>query len=656
MKYKPTILTLTITLLIILTISIAFASSPTWTHTIDIDDEIINGENNVGRVIFDIGPYTPEFHNLNNITPLIAQQHDIIEWNGNVSVEIRLDGQSKKIITPSDPDKTFRLSQSTPYTIHPLNNQSDSATITVTQADPAIITPQYTSTFLDVVFNPETITLSNQKNINLTINAPKDLTPGEYDYTIIFTSENNDTSPDQISISRNATLIPVHSWNVTTDTVKTTHYLKAGSFTPVGGITIINNGNIDYNITSSVTGNGSSFVQIAKEHTLFRGIPVTFSPVIQIPERQEDGLYKAKIVLSAFDTTHIKNLTINVTDTTPPEIKRVQFSHDFLYRENEISVEATDNLNITKATAKVARQYYNETDNTTHTINQSYNLTKDQQIYYTPINFTIPTQYNITLCVSDASGNTQCDSQLKTFEKVPAITSHENVTLPSKKHGLFAKKQVLTYHESIGVPITITLTDFNSNQQETNTTKYFTGENPLYKLRIVDGDGSIKNLDGVGSSVEVYETGNIYIEARGEKVSRFDGVINISTPEYVKEVDPITFRGEHLDYDLPEPAIKNIMGREYDCDVEDTGDLATSKYKCSVTFDATTNLDNLIIPLTPEEIRLQKQQTNQTIQEYMGKLNTRNAVMSGLVFATVILVLLTMYAVRIHPYLRWRKR
>jgi len=226
---------------------------------------------------------------------------------------------------------------------------------------------------------------------------------------------------------------------------------------------------------------------------------------------------------------------------------------------------------------------------------ETFDMVKDQQLFYWEHTFTELKQYQFVVCVVDGAGNRACLEEVKTFEKLDIMEVPTSVEMPSKKVGKFAEVILFNITEKPPLPITITLEDFVCDLGENVTV------NSLFRVRLIDGDGAKKNFEGVGSSVEITQAGQIKLEIRGENISEYDARLRFNLTEIYVSKQPIAITGRILDYDLPESFTQDWYGGTLDCMVVDTGDLDTSYFDCDIEYPIKSGLDEVAIPTTPRE-------------------------------------------------------
>lgn len=626
-------------MIMLLIVSSAFASTPDFSITTDLQSNIKNGDGQlIGKFIIVKKPYLSQVSNVENFTAHTIQNFDGIRWTGNGSIIIK--NSNATVVGIVSPGESFFFATSGFYIFTANGNESLIGNIAVLQEAIPTVTIKIEAPQMAFVYPSSILLTGNEHTFNVTANVSTDLLPSNINMSYSFVTANK-------SINNTHTLVipELKLWNVTNSTIERNITLKAGETRPLGEIVVTNFGNVNFPVTAEVVGNGSFLIQTQKQQTLFRKTSTSFGITAQVPQKYPDGNYNATILLRAGDYSYYYDIPIVVKDLTPPEISKIRFRDNFVYHANAVAVDVTDNIGVKEV---------NVTIFVTNQTAQTFNMSSDQQVYTYLTNFTSLSQYSVTVCAWDFAGNQACSSTTKEFRKLQPIAWSPTNQMPSRKFGKMASGIVFNLTEELprpnDEPLRIELISFISDIVASNESNATT-ENS-FQVSLVDGDGSVKQLERIGATVDIKRAGNIKIEVHGDKISSYEGVLRVYAPNYIENTSDIRFQGKFLDYDVPEPFEREWYGKMFKCDVKDTGDLESSFFECDVQFPISTDVENLAVPTTPGEKDLEDQKLNSTIVEATKKITNRNMAISALVGVVLIVILLSIYIVVIHPYLR----
>lgn len=617
-------------LLFLLLANGVLASQADFNVSADFNSSTSNGDGvPLGRMIVTRSPYIADNFSTASIVPMTIQRYDKFMWTGNGSISIR---QGDTVIALLASGESFVFQNSASYVYFSNTNQSEISSIVVTEEDKPTVTITPSGGQL-VILGPTSFVLDGpEKILNFSMNVNADLSPGVYNFSFLFSSPEKN-----LTTNHSATLVERKTWIILEQTLPSNITAKAGDATPIGEIKITNTGNMDFKVTSELIGNGTQFLQTQPEQTLFRKSTTMFSFTLLIPQKQPDGYYNTTLVFRGGDTQISVPVSILVTDKTLPTIKNVTFADDYVWHENTVTVEAIDNIDVMNVTI-------NYDGNT-------YLMTKDNQIFTYIDTYKSINSYTFKICAYDSSNNVVCQDYQKQFLKLKAVNPPSDVAMPSRRYGKFSSEIAFNLTESLQDPIRVTLVDFTSDilTNDSNAT-----QDNTFRVRLLDGDGAIKQLDAIGSMVEIVAPGQILLEVRSDRISSFDGVLHFEVPEYVEPVPDLRFHGKFLDYDIPNRFTREWFGKTFSCDVVDTGNVESSYYDCEIQFPISVDVQSLAIPTTPEEQMLQAQQHNATVTSLEGKIINRNISLTVLTSLVIVAIGLIIWVSKYHPIWRFR--
>ena len=623
---------------------VASASVPQYAVNNTFNTTIINGNNTLGNFILYEKPYQPEYFNQSAI-PLTQsfKQYDVIIWQGtNYSIKIRKNGVETLLSQGSQ----YQFTDTGDYYIESMLNTSINAMFPVSSSGRNSFTISPTSPAgITIGFSQQTYVISGEQDISVTASVSKDLLPGNYTIYMNLHSLTNYTS--DINYTYYLNLLPNAQWNITEDNVNTSISLKTGDIINAGYMKIQNNGNIDLQFYNNMSGNGTLFLTLPGNLTLFRNSYLLIPFQIQIPTMQNSDNYSIVVkfsVSSNVTNTSYSNIVynnndtykyINVTvlDSILPTIENVSFNTSLGFIWNRITVVAKDNVNVENVTIAY--------DGTT------YQMKKDGNNFILDTVFNKLSTYTFEFCAFDKVQNKFCQNITKLFQQLDCVNmSSTNVQLPKHKINTFSRIPLFNLTMGTGNPITLRLEQFQSSLNPNDTWN-------IYQVRIIDGDNSLKRFSQYTREVNVSYVGQIYLEVMGTDVSTFDGVIKIITPAYMRAVPDVSFSGKFLDYQVPPSFRRDWFGGNLSCSVYDTEDFDTSYYNCCVQMDLSISNDSLPIPTTIRERQQLDNEINKTILAFKKERTTLHIYISILVVALIFVLLLSYYLIYLYPYVRF---
>ncbi len=635
---------LSIFLLFFLCLStLSLASTPDFTITTNFVTTLNNSNGqNVGSVVIARQAYITNITTITDVVPVSIQNFDTIIWQGNGSILIK--NSLDNVVGIIDQGQSYVFSTAGTYSYF-VNGQSN-VTSTISVSSETIPSINLTVAGLPIVYHlPQSVVLdTNSKVFNVTADVSVDISSSNYSLMISASFENITKN-----VSSSMYISSQQTWVVQSISFASSLNAKAGDVTSIGQIVLNSTGNSDVNISSSISGNGSFMVLTQQSQTLFRKSTTSFGLTIQVPLSQADGIYNSTIALSGGGLVQLIPLTIVVKDTTPPTILSINTTDQMVQHNMLLKAIITDNLHVKNVTVDF---YHGTTIHTTLFV-VPQQMTADQQYYF--YNFTPNSlePYFFKVCASDDSDNSVCNETSISFTQLNIIQGNSVFEVPARKYGNIASTTIFNLTEPIPDQITITLVDLTSNIAALN---YSNSSNvstaTSYHLNIIDGDGGIRPLTTIGQTIVISKPGQIKLQVQGDVLSQYQGVLRITVPPYVQNVSDYSFSGKFLDYDIPQPFVIPWLGKTLNCGVVDTGDLTTSYYNCVVQLPISSDVQNLAIPVTPEQLSLQNQTMTNTVDDLKSSISFRTKIISVLAMLVVIAICLVAFVVRAYPYLR----
>lgn len=615
------------------TTSFVLASTPQHEVTPDLKDSFNTTTNQtLGRILITRKEPVGEEKNTDIITSITLQRNDFLRWEGNNSIIVK---DNTTIIGVVASGERLAMQNTGTYTYHPNGNTTNTATITVipeptetltitTQGDPFEIT------------HSNKITINNQEHyINLTINIPQDTSPGDHPITIKLNSPYKNTT-----INHTITILEDRGWKLTENqpwenTTRIT--MRAGEAKSIGEVFLESTGNTNVELNTLYLGNGSGFLQTQKRQTLFKKSTTFFGLTLLVPQRQEEGTYNTTLLITGAGKQVTIPLLVKITDTISPEFKSITFDEDRVWHDMEVVVEVSDNIGVVNMTISWD--------------NQTRQMRQDQQLWIYNTTLRVPGTYNFTFCARDNPGNKNCTTREHTMKKLDLITGNNSIELPKKKYGSFTLIQAFNITES-PIPngsVFVKLLDFTTNLQNVSE--------KTFRIRLTDNEGAVRDFEQTGQEIEIKAGGPVKLSVRSEELATFEGVLGIRVPGYALNESNIAFSGRFLEYDVPQPFTISDWygGKPFSCEVIDTGNLETSFYTCEVQFPIGIDVEELAIPTTPGEKRLEDDKLNTTISGYETREGYYKAGLSGIIGVCAFVLVLLWFTINVYPYQRIRK-
>jgi len=602
--------------------TMVFASIPKHSSTELFINDVNNGMNNLGDILFLSQSYTPHNHIKNSISSFSVQQYDILKWIGSESIKIKNpSGQENILVNGSE----YYFSVVGNYIISSLINSSKNETIVVFVADKNYINLTLSSipAGFDMTFSKSNFILNNEEIIKVYLDVDEDVKTGSYSlkYNI-----------NGVEKTKNIRVLENKNWTMDTRNVSKNILLRSGETSYLGRIVVEHKGNTDVQFSIQKFGNGSNLIGVPQPQTLFRKGVILIDLQSYVPTIQKTGYHIVSLNLTGGDISKILNINITIIDNIKPTIEQINFSTDNVFVMNDISVIANDNIDVTNVTMRYD--------------NQIIHLIKDKNLFTTQVRFTKLSRYVIEFCAIDSSKNQYCKEINKTFVKTQIIDNFTvSHTMPSVKYGQYSRVKLFTITRNIPDGVSFTILDVSVNVIGNITRPIF---------RLVDRQNSIKQFPEYGS-ISITETGDIYFEVRADSVMDIDGVVRVEYPDHYQEVSDITFKVSFKSYDVPEDfSVGWVDGRTVVCDVKDTGDLSSSYYNCNIQYPVNIKPNDISIPTTIEERNRFKEEV-----ELIKKDNERIKTKSGwyisiLLGILIVLFIFTLYVLYWYPLIRFQ--
>lgn len=607
--------------------SMVNASTPDFSYSQSLSTSLHVGTNNVGSIVFVKQPYLPAINTLSSIVNTNAQKFDLLKWTGSLSIQVTApDG----VVSILSNNQQLQLTQSGNYQYGLLSDMNQNATLSVAVESPLTITVTSNQQNLTVNgLNTFTIT-GTEYSLPISLVVDQSKAVGNYPTRFTFTTANNTKSFDVTFV-----VMQDGNFSVFEDTLNPTIAAQSDTLTNVGYFKLLNTGNADITVSSSVTGNGSSFLQTQASQPLYKNGQTIFNFQAQIPSAQSDGQYIANVFLTSGNSSYNKSITINIRDTTQPKINNITFNHQSVLVPVTLTVDATDNILVTNATATID--------------GVEFNLTKDQQLFTLKgYVFNATGAHVVIVCVYDPSSNKLCKTESPSFSQLQHITANSSITLPTKRIGLTNNVQIFTLNGSAKVNFTVQLADFTSDIVGNDTFK-------LFKIHLQDSNNVVYPLNNITDNVTILQSNWVQLYVYTTNVTQYNGRLKFTTPDTIVPQQDILFNGVVREYNVPTSFDTTLNGKKIWSNVFDTGDYATSYQDVCQRFPLSEDESSLSIVTSIRERTIIDNRYNTTLVACENKTTFwRFTTLFSWVFV-VISLLIAYYIIKIYPYARTRK-
>lgn len=618
--------TLIFTLMIVILSTLSLASSPDYKVSHLLEEDVNNGYNNIGNLLFVELSYTPETVELETIEDYDVERYDKMIWRGERSVIIKDPDGNPMTIIPGD---SYQFMKKGEHTIQNSSETDDSSGIIMVRSEPdnnITISESETPSGMKLNFSENDVELDDEKTVGVGLEVDDDLKPDNY--TVKYVINDEEYSHD-VKVNRN------YNWSLNHSRVNKTLTARSGEEVYLGRALINNTGNMKIEVESNVEDDDKNVIVMSGSRTLYRNSKAFFDIEAQVPSVFEAGVYDYNIEFTGGGLSRNFTTRINVTDKIKPEIKTINFSTERAFEDNDITVVATDNDEV----SNLSLSYDNKTEY----------FERDGNVFSKTVNFQKLSMYELMFCARDESDNEDCVNVNKTFEKANIIEGYKDVIeMPTVKQGKYSSSELFNITEDLddGVEILI-------RSVETVDSDYDIED--IGTFRITNDDGSIKRFGSSNRKVTVKEAGSYNFEVRSNEDVDIEGVLRFSIPEKYSGIDDVTFKSSFKDYDVPEDFSKSWFNdQELECVVNETGDLKTTNRVCTFKIPVSVKKDDISVPMTIS----QKEEIDSKIHSRDGEIRTLKGKQSTLmIIGSIVIVLFsisTYYIVYIKPYTRFK--
>ena len=609
-------------LICLLLIPSVLASTPAYDISNTFNNEIINGDNDIGELVFTARPYIPGNINFSTYTAGLAQQYDLLTWLGNESIIITSPLLEDTVLVKGS---SYYVNTVGRYDYNSLLNSSFNGYMTISQKDnnniqiTNIIQP---SGFI-VDFSTDTFTIIDEEVISVNVIVDDDVATGDYDISF---DVNGETQTHQFEVLENL------DWNIKEDNISSNYTVVSGENRYAGFVILENAGNADIEISVEKSGNNKHLFIIPQTQTLYKKSELRLEFSIQVPTTQSPDTATIDVNVFGGDKNESKQINITIIDSILPIIESINFSTDKAFKQNTISIIAIDNNEV----ANVSVTYDGRT----------IYFDKDEQLFTQTISFNKLSRYLLDFCAYDYDNNEKCLEVEKTFIETDLIVGEEtHLILPSKKVSQYSQIYLFNITETSLEGINVLLSDF----VPTTSLEY----NDSYTIRLIDGDGAVKSFTKYNNEINLVAVGEIFLEVRSSEIADYNGVLSIIQPDYASTISDIRFEVSFKDYDVPNDFVKPWNhDTELSCVVIDTGNLDDTHYECIFDAPITIRPEDISVPTTIGEREAFENRASEVEEKLKKSKRVSGTLISFLIAVLLILSGLSYYMIYHFPYVR----
>ncbi|MBU0925798.1 hypothetical protein KKG81_12985 [bacterium] len=345
------------------------------------------------------------------------------------------------------------------------------------------------------------------------------------------------------------------------------------------------------------------------------------------------------ITIIAKGEKHSTNITIpvNFTDRIIPHIENFSMPNIEAVKNYEFFVELIENLELSECKAA----FYKMDGGEWKYIKESI-LTLDRfNIYKFNVTLEEIGEYKAELRIRDRAENINITSYRFNVMELNSIIYKSNIIFNKVKYNNYMNTNFLEMTKPIDVIISVKSIEYMNNTPWT--------------IHIYNDDLSREifiNKEDVGIEHTINTVNNWSIGFKGEGLSTYNGIIEIKTPSYHRQIENMVFSGEIINYSLPEPIEDSQWMGEgvLNCKVEDKGNIEESKYICTVSYPLSgSEAGNNILPMTKEAVDNLKEKYETAIELWKDKNGLKAGVIIIMVICSVLVICYTFWEVYIYP-------
>ena len=492
-----------------------------------------------------------------------------------------------------------------------------------------------------------TATAGTNETVNRTINAtatvPYDQQPGTYTGEFAFLFDNHSTMRHAVNIT-----VPVHR-NFTVTNVSTQSNISIKSNPNVASIVVENTGNQNTTIAVNVTGNISDYLTYNPEITVFPGLQTTIRFGAGIPADTPFGRYTGQVQLMGDSVNRTVNISTRFVDTIAPTISSVEAPSFQATKPEMFTVEARDNLNVTRVNASVRYETTVMENNESVTVNKTLEeLTYTREPKTNRWTVTPPADqrgtYYLDGVVADASGNTDTFAETFTVTGLNATRVLTNFSMPDYRTDTDAVVEIGELERD--TPLTIRLVSFDQPLTATNET---------WRVGLITPDSGRRTFTDIGDDIVIDEAGAIKLFVNGPVAEDYYGELSLSGVQQHVPINNFTFHGSFSAVPVPHDQMFQVYDTNHTCSGVNAEQVTDAGWECTYfipvsTVPADSSLKNELQAVTPKSAEQQTEQWQSRLQGKHGQFMASLSVNGVQLLVIVLLLYAVYYMAVIGPY------
>jgi len=341
---------------------------------------------------------------------------------------------------------------------------------------------------------------------------------------------------------------------------------------------------------------------------------------------------------------HSVDVPIDVlfTDRVVPGFRNFTMPDIEVLREFSATVDVVDNYNISYAESIVYKSepsgwaIYEKKD-LVHIKFDTYNFS------FKPIN---KGRYKLELRAKDFGENINVTTWEFQVNEMNAFEYSRNIKFGKVKQGKYLSQSfgTLTYPADVEARVKVL--------------NYGLESGCTWGVKLVNTNtGNEQFVRNVNETFRFSEVGNYTLGFTGACLTEgFDGALEFAVPDFHAQINDIVFSGEVVNFTVPGVIInKEWNGGILNCEVQDTGDITTSTYRCIVEYPLTSAEMNLV-PVSQDAYESTIEGKDIEIEKWRSKNAGKLWWIWIMIFAMVFIALYASFMMYVHPDLYWKVR
>jgi hypothetical protein len=557
-----------IMLMMLLLTPVVFAAQYGITITPNLKSTITTGDSFFGNIVIQPTIVNITMHDLNETVNKQIILRDTVRNSLGYAITT-----GDRILVQNE---VYMFSQVGTYEIKRLNDSVNIFNINVIAIPDASLKLEMQQTYFKLYGSYDyTINSLTEKTLNISMNYSMFQEPQQYILPLKFKLYNEIVK----EIDHTFNLTALYKFNVSAS--KCANEMPILSSGTLCDFTITNlaNAMLDIKTTSN---RFSRYFYFPETIGVFPGGQKTFSIYYDlstdVPRITNDTM---NITFSSGGYSQSLSLPILFTDTVAPGFRNFTMTDIEVLRPFSAVVEVIDNYNISYAESVVYKSGP-----------EGWSLYEKKDLI--PIRFNVYNfsfkpvttgRYKLELRAKDFGENINITTWEFVVNPMNSFSSERNIKLGKNKLGKYLSRDFGYLSYPSGLEARVKILNYGA-----------TGD-CSWSMKITNLDTNNEQfVRSVNETFQLSEVGNYTIGFSGSCLTPgFDGALEFAVPDYHSPVNDISFTGEVINYTIPATFTdKEWNNGRLSCEVSDTGDIATSKYRCMVEYPLTAGEMNLV--------------------------------------------------------------